>query len=72
MTIDTQKPVPAENTTDVAHEQLTLEERRLALSAASLARAQEAYRLSLLNPPVKETRRTGYGRIRNNWRNAYD
>lgn len=50
---------------------MTLEERREALLAASLARAQEAYRLSLLNP-AKPTRPVRYGRVRNSWQNAYD
>lgn len=50
---------------------MTLQERRDALLAASLARAQEAHRLSLLDP-ARPNRPTRFGRVRNSWKNAYD
>lgn len=72
MTIEAQTPAALTGPTEAELATMTRQERGLALNAVALARAQEAYRLSLLNPQAKRQRPLRYGRIRNNWQNAYD
>lgn len=72
MSIDAQKTVTVPYPTEAELAAMTRQQRGEVLNAAALARAQETYRLSLLNPPKKEPRPLRYGRIRNNWKNAYD
>lgn len=72
MTIEAQPPATVAGPTEAELAAMTRQERGMALNAVALARAQETYRLSLLNPPAKSPKPLRYGRIRNNWQNAYD